>query len=386
MSTTASEPVRHLGTGLRYGDPVPDRAGYQGLPVGCVVAYGSTEGTRWEKTAQNAWTRTGDQSATATNSSMVPGMNYLVSIPDTAIGAPTETFAAYKARFVTHIVNAARAHNVRMSAVNAAFDRLGLNATTRRRDVTVGTSLRHDEVPPDGTVATYGDPSMEAFSMYRFREGRWSMIVGHYPEIARVGTVVVTSVPESAAQPEAEAEPEDVNAAIAEFKSAVWREGWRAKTDERWCSAYERILGDFGITQADGGVVLAEFPRIPYDEAVALPDGALVASQGIRWQFLIRDRGASEEFRQVASATGARINRSGYRMLWDGAGQMNVPLNGPLLMPPLPVGSQVCTQADGNESYFYTKRDDGRWQHNSDVNTSHRAVSFGSVWVRRLGS
>jgi hypothetical protein len=200
------------------------------LPLGAVVQ--SPQGDVYEKVQTNPRKFKCVQSKRVRAGLVRPlreDYNTLISLPW------RESFEEFKARFarrVTEVAAEFSAEHQRLAA--KALRDLGAVDTPVGQPVTPMLSV------PNGTVAVEGAPDQVGFTIWRMEQNRWRRTYGPGESVS---SAHVSSIP---AQPRIGG-PRD----LAEFKRQVWNTGQRIKQDHKWCSAYDRLLAEFDITDPE---------------------------------------------------------------------------------------------------------------------------------------
>lgn len=269
------------------GDTIPDQDEMEAMPPGTVITTSSTEYTRRD---DGYWYRASDNRAYRTNQFTRTRQVRVVSYPvGTRIEQrPPESLEHYKWRFRQYALACANQHGVSYHASRDVLDALG----TGPRDLPMGKGLLSTDTQtwqnlPEGSMVFAGKPEMPgSFTVFEKSGSRWLAVLGSgsLPNgpvtIYRVGA-------ENPAEPpwlvstdlDAAAEADK----IAAFKADVWRQGWQLKRTQSWCSTYEAVLREFGITRASmnhtsmNGIRVGD--RVSPDQAAALPYGSV-----FKWQ------------------------------------------------------------------------------------------------------
>lgn len=167
-----------------------------------------------------------------------------------------ESLSRYKWRFRNHALRAAVINGVNLSACVEVVDNLG---TDLEVGPGVAVSNRHDmSAMPEGTVVRVGQvDDWRRLAVFRKRAGRWVWVLG-----GNVGqrltdesgyTVTVVSFPDNDLQPPdwlAEEPDESTRREIAEFMQQAWAAGNELKEEMDWCSTYDNVMREFGLTSA----------------------------------------------------------------------------------------------------------------------------------------
>lgn len=351
MSMNATEalpevgtPLLHQGHSYTVGVGVVDEWGCKNLPVGTTVWDGAqVGGPEWFTKAEegtNQWIRrSSSQPQRITHS-----YNRLRSFPRTA---EPETLAEFKQRFGQGVMEAT-------GEFSAAHTRVAKRVLTQLGALPslVGTTIEWDSTPPVGTVAMHGSPDKREFTIFRFGKDGWVKTSGHFATIEDAVVVTVVSTPDN----QITEVPGDQEALIADFKAEVWTMGQDLKQRYKWCSQYERILGEFGIVDP---VALPDFSAWPVkvkaeEGRVNLPVGAVLCVAEGDWG-IFRKTGLPNVWARVC---GTRPLCAGtMSLMFSGVGPVDIPHVMPPLMDLLPVGTRVLNSA-GNEN---VKGVDGRW-------------------------
>lgn len=210
----------------------------------------------------------------------------VVSYPEgtVVVARPQETLAQYKWRFRNYALTSATNHSVSYEASKAVLDRLGTQLPVGR-GVQVSDQRAWQDLPP-GSMAFTGSPEVGSLTVWeKDAGGRWRTKVG---DRSMDGTITIyrvgyedTDTPEwvAAVSTDEQADAEQIN----EFNARVWRDGWALKRSQGWCSTYESILREFGITRACTRLVghngLRVGERVDPATAATLPLGSI-----LRWQ------------------------------------------------------------------------------------------------------
>jgi hypothetical protein len=233
---------------------------------------------------------------------LVSDYNHLVSVGP---GGDAESLNAFKARFARRVAEVAagftEAHQ--RLAEQALID-LGAEPSL------VGTPVTAAIQPTQGMVAVEGAPDQAGFTIWRFDEGRWRRQHGPGESIS---ACVVSSVPGDK-KPRLGTGP----ATLEEFKVAVWEVGQQIKQDHQWCSAYDNLLTEFGISDPNPWPDLSRWrsAKIKGEEGrEKLPPGSILGVTKGDWGiFCKRPDGTWERLagtRPLAAGTMLLLGRHG---------------------------------------------------------------------------
>lgn len=265
---------------VQVGARVPDLGLMETMPIGTVIENGSRQYTRNE---EGYWVLNGTRYL---STQFRPPTMTVVSYPEGTVikEPPVETIERYKWRFRDYALNAANNHGVSYEASRETLNELGT-------DLPIGRGVRTQDQSqwrrlPEGSLVFTGQPHLPAtFAVYeKISTNTWQPRLGDAPMVNLVTVYRVgrdgTDQPEWLTRvcTDAASEIEAIN----EFKAQVWRLGWRLKKVQGWCSTYEAVLREFGITQAASRVASSQGvrvgERVAPEVAATLPMGSV-----LRW-------------------------------------------------------------------------------------------------------
>jgi hypothetical protein len=287
--------------------------------------------------------------------------NRLVSVAGSA-GEPG-TLAEFKSRFAARVEEATAeftpTHQRVARRVLADLDAVAGPVGRRVADVE----------PAQGMVAMYGSPDQEGFTIWRYDEGwkRW------YGKGEQVTNCVVTSTPGSDA-------PADEAAAIAEFKSQVWEQGQAVKQRFKWCSVFDTVLAEFGITDPNPPPDFSSWTTLvkAQEGRDKLPVGAVIGDAKGDWGVFVKTSNEHNSAEDWTRVCGTRPLAAGTMRLLGENG-----IIGPApLLEVLPEGTEVTT--DGGSTYI--KGDDGQWGSAGVPVFRHPSNAFAGVGGVRVTS
>jgi hypothetical protein len=175
---------------------------------------------------------------------------------------------------------------------------------------------------------------------------------------------------------------EEDAAEIARLRGQIWVIGQQAKSANRWCESYEQAVGTLGVSSAlahtvtgaprpegegPDGVPVVE----PGDDCAAYPLGAVFefngggddrtarpdySDPGNNWNWTRRVQGERWPTMHFMGPNGGH-HGGRRRVLWDGTGQMYIPITRPLL-DHLPVGTMLGYRGSTSR---YIKEAEDRW-------------------------
>lgn len=200
--------------------------------------------------------------------------NILVSLPHQT----RESFEQFKARFGARVTEVAAEFSTGHQRLAAkALRDLGVTDTILGQPVTLAMDA------PNGTVAVEGAPDMAGFTIWRREEGRWRRTYGPGESVSNA---YVSSTP---TRPRVSG-PGD----LEEFKRQVWNTGQRIKQDHKWCSAYDRLLAEFDITDPDPWPDFSRWEQYPVKGEkgrAKQPEGTIVGVTKGDWGVFIKRDG-----------------------------------------------------------------------------------------------
>lgn len=264
----------------RVGDRVGSTRALDALPVGAVIGDASHS---YEKVGVSRWLRV--NSTQHYTSAQFNGGRYTVTrLPEgfEPCSSPGETIEAYKHRFRDEALNYANQHGVSYSASRDTLNRMGavadLGAGVQLLDQTQVGEL------PTGTVVWSGNPDDAAtYAVWVKRGGTFRQVLGGAASMTYPVTIATINDSTEPA-PWVVREPTDEDReAIRQFRAKAWQLGWELKRTQGWCSTYESVMRQMGLTSAavrearSGEVSIGQ--RMSPEEAGVTPVGTL-----FRWQ------------------------------------------------------------------------------------------------------
>lgn len=178
---------------------------------------------------------------------------------------------------------------------------------------------------------------------------------------------------------------------VARFKGTVWAMGVEAKRSQRWCPSFEASMSILGLGE-NVGITAQPVPQRPtlgretpavgtiahsYEEQYALPEGAILmhptsGEYDGDWCYIQRSnrpgalptygRGPGEQRGTVwLMGPNSGQHSTTLRVLWDGQGQMNLPIPSLAVLSRAPIGTVVVSGEYANDTSGFTKREDNRW-------------------------
>jgi hypothetical protein len=357
----------YQGVLVRIGDPV-DLQAREALPPGSVINVQPDPHTTpylLNKGGRNQWYDENGNTAFPANY----GRNVLWSVPDGERDRQ-ETIDEYRSRFRAKALDAAQRHLGDTSEVVEILTKLGVP------DVVAEGQVVHelDGIPP-GTVVMAADPSSAEYTVWTRDKDGWVKDFGVYDDPDAVTPVTVIDVPDTLIRHDPNGSDPG---AIAMFKAKAWAEGWQLKRRHGWCSAYEQIMRDVGLTVGDALPPFNDFPWARDYTWRNLPQGAVLGYVGqSRWDFAVRDDSQNSGLRRVGGTSTGGLARAHWRVLWNGQGEMGWRLDAANLNI-LPVGASILSG-----TYTFTRRDDGMWW--EDRGYSYNDADFGPDAVTVVG-
>lgn len=261
---------------VQVGEVVPDLVELDRLPIGTAIAR---QGRVYVREEDGMWMW---REHRYTSNQFTPGAMTVDSLPAgvVLVPRPVETLEQYMWRFRDYALWSASNHSVNYEASRDVLDALGTTLPLGR-GVTLRNHRERDALPV-GSLVYVGQPSMpNTFSVLEMDAGRWRRRLGTTPmqEIVTVYRIGMdpTPIPEWLAPVSTDATVEAER--ISKFKADVWRAGWRLKQSQGWCSTYEAVLRDFGISRSSVNQVvrngLRPGARVSPDVARTLPFGSV---------------------------------------------------------------------------------------------------------------
>lgn len=331
-------PVTHEGTGWVIGQAVTIRQS-QRLPIGATV---------WSTQApERFFTRVGAgpggwrRDDRINNQAIFWSGQKLRSLPDMRV----ETLAQFQQRFGDRVLEVTEGFSPEHTKVARQ-----ILADLGALPMLTGSVLAPDSKPPRGTVAMHGSPDQRTFTLFRYGRRGWVRTSGHFNDIGAAGAVTVVSAPGEKARPVVEG---DSAAQIEAFKADVWERGQQAKQVHEWCSAYDHLLVEFGITDPNPHPDFSAFPVLVKgtENRDALPDGAVIGVDRGDWGIFRKVRGEWQRICGTRPLAAGTMN-----LLFDGQGALRIP-NANALLGFLPTGTDIQTR----RGFIYTKRADHTW-------------------------
>lgn len=293
------------------GHPLQSVEEFDQLLIGTIV--GPNEDERYRKRADGWWrvsnTTNEDQSlqvdAPERGFSM-GGYNRVLSLPEPA-GHPTtfESVNQFMWKFRQHTIAAAANHLGDPRMATRVLDRLGI--TGDNFPIGTGVPIANDydrDQLPEGTVIYKGNPKqVRSFGAFVKRGDHWRHLLGDAIHLASAdqtfvdtlaGAVVEVDWNKPAAEPDVDA--------INRFKGLAWREGYREKTSQSWCSTFESVMSRIGIDASYERHLLVTSDGlrcgspVTVEQVRALPVGSVVKwadPEGERWVYFMRTEAAT---------------------------------------------------------------------------------------------
>ena len=315
------------------GDRIERAEQMEELPPGSVIYEASSPDNKFTKREDGRWQRGRDGSTFRPNQFAMGGRNVVESIPDGWVSRPRpqENVQQHMWTFRDRALWSAHNHSVDYHASDMAIAEMG----ARREEFPLGRGVRitnptdRDQLP-NGTVVYSGDPARpERFGMFEKVNGRWKHLLGE--QQAAPAELTIHTFAGSTEQPDwlaREGTEEDAEA-IANFRAKAWQVGWRLKQSQGWCSTYEAVMRDMGLTAAavraatHRGVRVGDTVRP--DMAHDLPNGAIFqwtsSNDTSEVAFFVRtmtsdNRAGTLRIGGSASSTSNRNYRSSMRVLF----------------------------------------------------------------------
>lgn len=186
---------------------------------------------------------------------------------------------------------------------------------------------------------------------------------------------------------------------IEAAKARAWTIGAKAKSENSWCEAYESAMGALGIG-ASYAVTAEVTPTVAApmvldghvaarQEQMNLPDGAILMFPNTgaidnHWCFLQRRLDGRHATSNLMGPNSGHHSDAA-RVLWDGTGEMRIPVLNTEMMDEAPAFTIITLLRDGGlvPSESYEKNPEGRWS-SSRSGMAHPSSSFlghGAEWV-----
>lgn len=301
--------------------------------------------------------------------------------------------------FLQHLrtvgIGSAIENSVRVGPVRAALHSIGATIDTPPLGVGMFVHLADNDLMDrlrgmrDVVLGIGEDPNRwEGFCevpLARIDNGQLP-VVGGVKNSARTMRVVSMANPETEVylRPPTDEDREE----IARLRGRIWQVGMEAKTNERWCTAFENAIGILGISEEAVTQVTAQAPaptpvavedNVPIigsdeEETEVYPVGAVFEYNGGQrtrpdtyrsdWNWTRRVAGFRFNTRHYIGANGGHYGGRNRRVLWDGRGQMAIEFTRSL-MPHLPEGTRIAS-ADSLNGTFYEKMGE-HWRLNGQV-------------------
>jgi hypothetical protein len=221
-----------------------------------------------------------------------------------------ETVDQYKWRFRQYALVQAHRHSVDITAVCEALSDMGAELPIGP-GVEIGNYTDLRNLPP-GTIVYRGDPDQpDTFGVFVVSPGYVLVpVLGpvESPDLGHNQIIVESMNGDRTPVPWLSQPPgKDESAKIALFMKTAWRRGMQLKEDMDWCSAYNTLMREFGLTPAKirmagdiGGVTVGSTVR-PL-QAAALPVGTVLRHENHteRVWFMRVDRDGPRQHANVA--------------------------------------------------------------------------------------
>jgi len=294
MSITAEGTVGFVFNGVPFHiGMVLNQDEADALPVGSVVtdSNGATidklhEGSCKRRDGSGWYYRRPGREGRVTP--LANGVNTLTSVP---VPSVPETLPEFKARFAARVreVTAEYTPTHRRVAERVLAD-LEMVGTT-------GV-----DGAAEGALAKKGAPDEPGFTIWRFEDQRWVRIYGDAP----LGQCRVKAAGD-----------------LDEFRRAAWEQGQAAKQRFKWCSVFDKVMEEFGITDPEPMPDFSRYPTLvkAQEGRDALPVGSVIGAAKGDWGVFEKTaaNGGPDDWRRVC---GTRPVAAGtMRLLHRGDGQ-----------------------------------------------------------------
>lgn len=218
-------------------------------------------------------------------------VNTLVSVPQ----QEPETLAEFKARFAARVreVTAEYTPTHRRVAERVLADLDGIGVTLGGGDAN------------EGDLAKKGGPDEPGFTVWRYEDGQW---------VRLYGTAPLSECQRKSASDEA---------GIDEFRRAAWDHGQQVKQRFKWCSVFDRVMDEFGITDPEPSPDFSHYDVLvkAQEGRDKLPVGSVIGENKGDWGVFVKTSRRHNSADDWTRVCGTRPLAAGtMRLLYMGKG------------------------------------------------------------------
>jgi hypothetical protein len=238
------------------GEGINSHEQFEAMPIGTTVAPINSPNEVYTK-FEDGWSLNGGRRSGAVNTFSLNGFNAVVSYPAgyTPTRAPLPTLRQFQWRFRDSVTARAEMHGVDYRTVRQAMADMGVTGEFPAGVGMKVTSVESRTALPDGSVVLYGDPAQgdASYGMWVKRGGRFEHLLGGVRNLPRERPVIVHNVGGEEVQQDwlAETGDEEADRAIRAFKAVAWRVGAKVRAHHQWCSTFDSIMNQAGVSSSD---------------------------------------------------------------------------------------------------------------------------------------
>lgn len=293
---------------------------------------------------------------------------------------------AFRQKMATVIYGQSRMHSV---TTNPALDAIRALSLPHGADVVIAPGMwvhaNDDMLTPrvEGGAVQVGDPN---YDLDEF--GIFTTVRARSPQVGGVAAAHLYRLVRCEGMTDSDlySRPptEDDARQVAALKGEAWRLGVAAKSAHGWCPSFEGSMSLLGLSEnvtytAEAPEGETQVPPDPHSPATTapfenrdvlnssadisrLPDGAVVMYPASgryddgTWCFLQVNHASRHDQANIMGTNSGEHTGVGI-VMWNGVGQMDIPIHSPEVMDLAPVGTMVASGA----SRPYIKQASGRW-------------------------